>query len=53
MRQVTIAELQVLINGKISDLTATRFSKFDADKIDRLTNDIAHYLVEMNNLSKV
>ena len=51
MRQITQQELIVLINGKIRDLSATQFSKFDADKIDRLTNGIAHYLIEYANLA--
>lgn len=53
MRQLTKTELEVLINGKISDLSASKFSKFDAYKINQLTIDIRHYILEWDNLDKL
>ena len=45
-------ELVVLINHEIKELDLTRFSKFDAEKVDRMLDKITHYLVEYDDLIK-
>lgn len=51
MRNISIEELQVLINHKITELSATKFSKFDRDKIRQLSNDLRTYLTEYEFLT--
>ena len=52
MRQVTQAELIILIRSEIDKLGISKFSRFDANEIDKHCNNILYYLLEIDNIEK-